>query len=82
MLGSKLRSWMEAVRPRKKQQRKEKSLKSNLTNSNGAVIPISQSIYSSQSSENEILVSKIFDYIFIWQVICYEAMCFLLRRRT
>nr|XP_015836673.1 PREDICTED: uncharacterized protein LOC661635 isoform X2 [Tribolium castaneum] len=30
MFGSKLRSWMEAVRPRKKQHRKEKQTKANL----------------------------------------------------
>ncbi|KAF2880476.1 hypothetical protein ILUMI_25683 [Ignelater luminosus] len=55
MLGSKLRSWMEAVRPRKKQQRKEKQLKSNLTNPNGMIVPNSQSVHSARSSENEML---------------------------
>jgi hypothetical protein len=38
MFGSKLRSWMEAVRPRKKQHRKEKQTKSNL-NSCSTVSP-------------------------------------------
>lgn len=32
MFGSKLRSWMEAVRSRKKQHRKEKQSKCNLEN--------------------------------------------------
>lgn len=63
MLGSKLRSWMEAVRPRKKQQRKEKQLKSNLTNPNGMIVPNSQSVHSARSSENEMLVSKFVMYL-------------------
>lgn len=56
MLGSKLRSWMEAVRPRKK-QRKEKQLKSNITNPNGIIVSNSQSLHSARSSENDLLVS-------------------------
>ncbi|KAF5281227.1 hypothetical protein FQR65_LT14820 [Abscondita terminalis] len=54
MLGIKLRSWMEAVRPRKKQQRKEKQSKTNFGSSNTATFPNSQSVNSTRSSENDI----------------------------
>ncbi|GJQ68094.1 hypothetical protein Trydic_g10698 [Trypoxylus dichotomus] len=51
MFGSKLRSWMEAVRPRKKQQRKEKQ-KSSMSNGKfiNALIPS-----KAYASENETL---------------------------
>ncbi|KAK5637876.1 hypothetical protein RI129_000114 [Pyrocoelia pectoralis] len=52
MLGNKLRSWMEAVRPKKKQQRKEKQLKSSLGNENTTTFTNSESLQSTRSSEN------------------------------
>lgn len=53
MFGGKLRSWMEAVRPRKKQQRKEKH-KSNNPPSGKLVTTFKPS--KPYSSENEISV--------------------------
>lgn len=54
MFGSKLRSWMEAVRPRKKQQRKEKQQKS------APIVANFKPVANSRSSENEILVRDSF----------------------
>lgn len=65
MFGSKLRSWMEAVRPRKKQQRKEKQQKSNLTNASATIVTNFNSVTGSRSSENEILVSSILHPLFL-----------------
>lgn len=57
MFGSKLRSWMEAVRPRKKQQRKEKQQKCNVT-TGATIVTNLKPVTNSHSSENEILVRK------------------------
>lgn len=60
MFGNKLRSWMEAVRPRKKQQRKEKQQKTNIINNGTTIVTNFKPVTNSRSSENEILVSKSF----------------------
>lgn len=39
MFGSKLRSWMEAVRPKRKQHKKDKQIKCNSTFSSGPNTP-------------------------------------------
>lgn len=53
MFGSKLRSWMEAVRPRKKQQRKDKQKSNNMSNGKPVTALLPSKTYS---SGNETLV--------------------------
>ncbi|XP_063929432.1 uncharacterized protein LOC135141842 isoform X2 [Zophobas morio] len=55
MFGSKLRSWMEAVRPRKKQHRKEKQSKTNL-GTNAVSASNWQNGDSCRSSQDDLLV--------------------------
>lgn len=57
MFGSKLRSWMEAVRPRKKQHRKEKQSKTNL-GTNAVSASNWQNGDSCRSSQDDLLVSN------------------------
>ncbi|KRT81257.1 hypothetical protein AMK59_5969 [Oryctes borbonicus] len=53
MFGSKLRSWMEAVRPRKKQQRKEKQKSNNMSNGKFVTALIPSKAYSSENEPLE-----------------------------
>lgn len=58
MFSSKLRSWMEAVRPRKKQHRKEKQTKANLNTTANAVTPSKWQKYANcRSSQDDLSVS-------------------------
>lgn len=66
MFGGKLRSWMEAVRPRKKQHRKDKPAKGNNVSVPGSE---SKSVSKLARSDNAIILSNDFKvsclYIFL-----------------
>ncbi|XP_025837445.1 uncharacterized protein LOC108742438 isoform X2 [Agrilus planipennis] len=59
MFGNKLRSWMEAVRPKKKQQRKEKNSKNGYPNASAVYVTHIDTVCNSRFPENENTVQDV-----------------------